>query len=120
VTVTTRVWRGACSGARNRAELEEVSKEQEVQTEIRKRQRVADGRPEDDSAGDKSSEDKSSEGSQEQSSDVSSDYKIWHHTDRDEAENDEDTDLCCLNKDTPDESFGADETASAGAANDSA
>jgi hypothetical protein len=51
---------------------------------------------------------------------VSSDYKIWHHTDRDEAENDEDTDLCCLNKDTPDESFGADETASAGAANDSA
>jgi hypothetical protein len=51
---------------------------------------------------------------------VSNDYKIRDHTDRDEAENDEDTDLCCLNKDTPDESFGADEAASAGAANDSA
>ena len=51
---------------------------------------------------------------------MSSDYKIWDHTDRDEAENDEDTDLWCLNKDTPDESFGADKTVAVGVANDSA
>jgi hypothetical protein len=102
--------------------LEEVAQEQAARAERKKQARVAEGRLEDDSAGDESSEDESSEDESseddmnEDSEDEGSEYESWHHTGSIDAPSEEDRDLAFFNKEMPDESFGADEEAGAGAA----
>jgi hypothetical protein len=93
-----------------RVPLEEVAQEQAALAERKKQARVADGRQEDDSAGDESSEDDSEDS--EDSEDEGSEYESWQHS----IDAPSDEDLAFLKEKVPDDSFGADEEAGAGAA----
>jgi hypothetical protein len=90
-----------------RVPLEEVAQEQAARAERKKQARVAEGIPEDESSEDESSEDES-----EDSEDEGSEYESWQHS----IDAPSDEDLAFLKEKVPDDSFGADEEAGAGAA----